>query len=82
MKQTELVKWRREHVFLSSFGHVPFSQITDSLAKYIIVHSPTDLVILLLWVNLNFSIGELFSLHYSDGSIVSVGYLTTCLRKL
>jgi hypothetical protein len=48
----EAVEWKREHVFLLSFEHVPFSQITDSIVRYNIVHSPTALVIQLLWVNL------------------------------
>lgn len=51
---TEVIEWKREHVFLLSFEHVPFSQITDSIVKYSIVHSPADPVMQFLWVNLQF----------------------------
>lgn len=44
----EVVEWKREHVFLLSFEHVPVSQITDSIVKYSTVHSPMDLVMQLL----------------------------------
>jgi hypothetical protein len=54
LNSAEAVEWKRDHVFLILFEHVPFSQITDSIVKYNIVHLPTDLIIQVLWVNLQF----------------------------
>jgi hypothetical protein len=50
----EVVEWKREHVFLLSFEHVPLSQINYSVVKYSVVRSPAHLVMQLPWANLQF----------------------------